>query len=130
MKNGFALAVIYADTKIGAGFHAGIAVDRNKSGVVTSMGKSRRVIKEINNRPAFEVYRDWAEGGLDDVNPTESTAIWSRSFALVRVYNLSAEVLRNIGTVKSCNLLDGTRSTVSVRVFPLSPWRNIEQYIG
>ena len=89
VRNGFALALIYADTKIGTGFHAGIAVDRNKSGVVTAMGKTRRIIKEINDRPAFEVYRKWAEGGLDNVNPAESEAIWSRSFALVRVYNLA-----------------------------------------
>ena len=89
VENGFVLAVIYADTKIGAGFHAGIAVDRNKSGVITAMGKTRRIIKEINNRPAFEVYRKWAEGALDDVNTSESTPIWSRSFALVRVYNLA-----------------------------------------
>lgn len=78
-----------ADTKIGAGFHAGIAVDKNKSGVVTAMRKTRRIIKEINNRPAFEVYREWADGALDDVKPAESQAIWSRSFALVRVYNLA-----------------------------------------
>lgn len=89
VKNGFVLAVIYADTKIGAGFHAGIAVDRSKSGVVTAMGATRRIIKEINNRPAFEVYREWADGALDDVNPAESQAIWTRSFALVRVYNLA-----------------------------------------
>jgi hypothetical protein len=89
VENGFVLTVIYADTKIGAGFHAGIAVDRNKSGVVTAMGESRRIIKEINNKPAFEVYRKWADGALDDVNPSESTSIWSRSFALVRVYNLA-----------------------------------------
>jgi hypothetical protein len=89
VKNGFALAVIYADTKIGAGFHAGIAIDSSKSGVVTDMGINRRIIKEINNRPAFEIYRKWADGALDDVNPSESASIWSRSFALVRVYNLA-----------------------------------------
>ena len=89
VKNGFALAVIYADTKVGVGFHAGIAVDNSKSGVVTAMGATRRIIKEINNKPAFEIYRKWAEGALDDVNPAESQAIWSRSFALVRVYNLA-----------------------------------------
>ncbi|MBN1847959.1 MAG: FIST C-terminal domain-containing protein [Deltaproteobacteria bacterium] len=89
VENGFVLAVIYADTKIGAGFHAGIAVDRNKSGVVTTMGETHRIIKEINNKPAFEVYRNWADGALDDVNVSESTSIWSRSFALVRVYNLA-----------------------------------------
>lgn len=89
VKNGFALAVIYADTKIGAGFHSGIAVDRDKSGVVTEMGESRRIIKKINNRPAFEVYREWANGGLDNVNTDEPTEIWSRSYALVRVYNLA-----------------------------------------
>jgi hypothetical protein len=89
VKNGFVLAVIYANTKIGAGFHAGIAVDSSKSGVVTEMGTTRRIIKEINNRPAFEVYRKWADGALDDVNPAESPVIWSRSCALVRVYNLA-----------------------------------------
>lgn len=105
VKNGFALAVIYADTKIGAGFHAGIAVDESKSGVVTKMGANRRVIKEINNRPAFEVYRKWAGGALDDVNPAETPAIWSRSFALVRVYNLSGNDV-------------GTKVVVPVKVNP------------
>ena len=89
VKNGFALAVIYADTKIGTGFHAGIAIDSSKSGVVTEMGTTRRTIKEINHRPAFEVYRNWADGALDNVNPAESPAIWSRPCALVRVYNLA-----------------------------------------
>ena len=89
IANGFVLALIYAGTKIGTGFHAGIAVDKTKSGVVTAMGNTRRVIKEINNQPAFGVYRQWAEGALDDVNTREKTAIWSRSFALVRVYNLA-----------------------------------------
>jgi hypothetical protein len=89
VKDGFSLAIIYADSKIGAGFHSGIAVDKNKSGVVTKMGDNRRIIKEIDNRPAFSVYREWAEGGLDDVNPGEGSDIWSRAFALVRVYNLA-----------------------------------------
>ena len=95
VENGFALALIYADTNIGAGFHAGIAVDRNKSGIVTAMGKTRRIIKEINNRPAFDLYREWAGGALDDVDPDKSSAIWSRSFALVRVFNL---VENEVGT--------------------------------
>jgi hypothetical protein len=89
VKDGFATALIYVDTKIGAGFHAGIAVDHSKSGLVTAMGANPRIIKEINHRPAFEVYRQWADGALDDVNPAESAAIWSRSFALVRVYDLA-----------------------------------------
>jgi hypothetical protein len=95
VNNGFALAVIYADTKVGAGYHAGIAVDRNKSGVVTAMGKTPRIVKEINNKPAFEVYRQWAGSDLDDVVTSESTAIWSRPFALVRVYALAGN---EIGT--------------------------------
>lgn len=105
IPNGFALALIYADTKIGTGFHAGIAVDRKKSGVVTAMGETRRVIKEINNQPAFEVYRKWAEGALDDVDPRESAAIWSRSFALVRVYNLADNE-------------EGTKVVVPIKVNP------------
>jgi hypothetical protein len=105
IRNGFALALIYADTKIGTGFHAGIAVDRNKSGVITAMGESRRIIKEINNQPAFEVYRKWADGALDDVNPDESAAIWSRSFALVRVYTLGGNE-------------EGTKVVVPIKVKP------------
>lgn len=89
IKNGFGLALIYADTKIGAGFHSGIAVDRNKSGMITRMGETGRIIREINNRPAFDVYREWADGGLDDVDTSKTASIWSRSFALVRVYNLA-----------------------------------------
>ena len=89
VEDGFAMTVIYADSKIGAGFHAGIAVDIKKSGVVTAMGDSPRIIKEINDRPAFEVYRQWAEGGLDDIDTAETRSIWSRSYALVRVYNLA-----------------------------------------
>ena len=105
VRNGFALAVIYTDTKIGAGFHAGIAVDRTKSGVVTAMGDSPRIIKEINYKPAFEIYREWADGGLNDVNPAESTDIWSRSYALVRVYNLAENEM-------------GTKVVVPIRVNP------------
>lgn len=105
VKNGFSLAVIYADTSIGAGFHAGIAVDRNKSGIVTAMGETNRVIKQINNRPAFELYRQWANGALDDLNPAESPEIWSRSFALVRVYNLAQDEV-------------GTKVVVPTRVNP------------
>ncbi len=95
VNNGFALAVIYANSNIGAGFHAGIAIDRNKSGIVTKMGESRRIIKEINDKPAFEQYRQWAGGALDDLIPAESPYIWARPFALVRVYNL---VENEVGT--------------------------------
>ena len=105
VENGFVLAVVYADTKIGAGFHAGIAVDRDKSGVVTAMGGTRRIIKEINNKPAFEVYRKWADGALDDVNVSEPTSIWSRPFALVRVYNLAQNEV-------------GTKVVVPIKVNP------------
>jgi hypothetical protein len=89
VANGFALAIVYADTKIGTGFHAGIAIDNSKFGVVTAMKDNRRTIKEIDGKPAFEVYRKWAKGKLDDLNPAETPAIWSRSFALVRTYNLA-----------------------------------------
>ncbi len=105
VENGMAIALIYADSKIGAGFHSGIAVDRQKSGVVTRMGETRRIIKEIDNRPAFEVYREWAEGGLDDIDTSEKTAIWSRAFALVRVYNLADDEM-------------GTKVVVPVSVNP------------
>ena len=105
VENGMAIALIYADSKIGSGFHAGIAVDRKKSGIVTKMGDSRRVIKEIDNQPAFEVYRKWAEGGLDDIDTSKQTDIWSRSYALVRVYNLADDEM-------------GTKVVVPVKVNP------------
>ena len=69
------------------------------------MGGTRRIIKEINNKPAFEVYRKWADGALDDVNVSEPTSIWSRPFALVRVYNLAQNEV-------------GTKVVVPIKVNP------------
>jgi hypothetical protein len=105
VENGFVLAIIYADTKIGAGFHAGIIVDKDKSGIVTKMGTDRRTIKQINNRPAFEVYNEWTDGALKDIDPAKTPEIWARTYALVRVYDLAAGEL-------------GTKVVVPIKVNP------------
>ena len=97
IENGFALAVIYADSKIGVGFHSGvqtgIRMNKELSGVITAMGTDSRILKEIDGRPAFDVYNDWSEGRFDYVNITnlkEPLAIWKISGRnpLVKLYDL------------------------------------------
>jgi hypothetical protein len=97
IDNGFALAVLYANTKVGVGYHSGvqtgIRMDKKLSGVVTAMGKDSRTLKEINGRPAFDVYNEWSEGRFDYIdikNLKEPFAIWKTSGRnpLVKKYDL------------------------------------------
>jgi len=97
IDNGFALAVLYANTKVGVGYHSGvqtgIRMDKKLSGVITAMGKDSRILKEINGRLAFDVYNEWSEGRFDYIdikNLKEPFAIWKTSGRnpLVKKYDL------------------------------------------
>lgn len=114
IDKGFALAVLYANTKVGVGYHSGvqtgIRMDKKLSGVVTAMGKDSRTLKEIDGRPAFDVYNEWSEGRFDYIdikNLKEPFAIWKTSGRnpLVKKYDL--------GDGKF-----GTNVTVPIKVLP------------
>ena len=75
--NGLSLAVIYTDLKIGISYQSGY--DRTtKTGVITKA--EGRVIYEIDNKPAADVYNKWVEGELNDVLKTGGTILHRTSF--------------------------------------------------
>ena len=97
IDQGFALAVIYADSKIGVGYHSGVQVgirlNKSLSSVVTAMGDNNRIIKELDNRPAFEVYKEWNKDVFDHIdvkNLKEPLAIWKTAGRnpLVKMFDL------------------------------------------
>jgi hypothetical protein len=60
-SNGISLAVIYTDLKVGWAYEAGYLRSENR-GTITRA--DRRIIYEIDNRPAAEVYNDWTGGSV------------------------------------------------------------------
>lgn len=63
--NGVVVTVIYSDLKFGTMFGSGVGyVPTTKSGVVTRA--EGRVIYEIDDQPAGEIYNRWLEGELND----------------------------------------------------------------
>ncbi len=71
-KPGVIVGLIYSQSKIGASFYSGF-VGEKKSGEITS--GDGRLLKEIDNRPAQEVYREWAHGYFDDIDSSKEDAI-------------------------------------------------------
>ncbi len=114
ISQGFSLAVIYADSKVGVGYHsgvqAGIRMEKQLSGTVTAIGENNRILKEIDGRSAFDVYNEWSGGEYNDLdieNITEPLAIWKTAgrTPLVKLYDL--------GEGKK-----GTNVTVPVKITP------------
>ncbi|MCP4344426.1 MAG: hypothetical protein GY795_02745 [Desulfobacterales bacterium] len=71
-KEGITAALIYTETNIGSAFHGGFA-GKMKSGKITSGEK--RLIRKIDNKPAVEVYRKWAEGYFDNIDSSEKSVV-------------------------------------------------------
>lgn len=93
IKDGFALAVVYADSKIGVGYHSGVKIDKKLSGIITGTGKTNRHLKSIDNKPAFDVYNEWTGGLFSDIdidNLKEPLPIWKTSGKkpLVKKYDI------------------------------------------
>jgi hypothetical protein len=58
-SNGISLTVIYTDLKIGWAYEAGYLRSENRGTITRADG---RIIYEIDNRPAAEVYNEWTGG--------------------------------------------------------------------
>jgi hypothetical protein len=71
-KPGIIVGLVYSRTKVGASFYSGF-VGKKKSGKITS-GEGR-VVREINDRPAQDVYREWADGHFDDIDSSEKSVM-------------------------------------------------------
>ena len=71
-KPGVVIGLIYSDAKIGASFSSGF-VGKKKSGRITS-GQGR-LLREIDGRPAQDVYREWAMGHFDNIDCTTKSVL-------------------------------------------------------
>ncbi len=100
-KPGIIVGLIYSQRKIGASFYSGF-VGEKKSGEITSC--DGRMLKEIDNRPAQEVYREWANGYFDDIDSSkESKLVMSSALCPL---------------AKAVRLPNG-----KMRYIPVRPWR-------
>ncbi len=71
-KPGIIVGLIYSESRIGASFYSGF-VGEKKSGTITA--GDGRLLKEIDHRPAQDVYREWASGHFDDIDCSEGSVI-------------------------------------------------------
>jgi hypothetical protein len=62
-SNGIALAAVYTNLTIGWAYEAGYLITVNKGNVTKAEG---RVIYEIDNKPAAEVYNNWTGGVISE----------------------------------------------------------------
>jgi len=62
-SNGISLTAIYTDFKIGWAYEAGYLRSENRGTVTRAEG---RIIYEIDNLPAAEVYNDWTGGAVSE----------------------------------------------------------------
>jgi len=74
--NGVIVSVLFPSTPISFAYHNGYAPTQHQ-GVVTKT--DGRLLLEIDNRPAADVYREWTSGTLIPAEVTERTAILSES---------------------------------------------------
>ncbi|HBG60602.1 MAG: hypothetical protein A2Y03_00830 [Omnitrophica WOR_2 bacterium GWF2_38_59] len=96
IDGGFALAVFYADSKVGVGYHSGVRIDKKLSGIVTETGPTNKHLKMIDNLPAFDVYNEWSGGLFNniDINAlTAPLAIWETAgrIPIVKIHDLGEE---------------------------------------
>jgi hypothetical protein len=100
-KPGIIVGLIYSQGNIGASFYSGF-VGKKKSGKITS-GEGR-ILKEIDGRPAQEVYREWAHGHFDNIDSS----------------NKSVMVMSS----STCPLAKAIRvPSGKMRYVPVRPWR-------
>ncbi len=71
-RPGLIVGLIYSEAKIGAAFYSGF-IGKRKSGKITS-GEGR-MLKEIEGKPAQEVYRKWSNGHFDDIDCSKESVL-------------------------------------------------------
>jgi hypothetical protein len=71
-RPGVIVGLLYSKTKIGSSFYSGF-IGKKKQGKITD--GDGRLLKEIDGRPAQDVYREWAAGHFDDVDCSKQSVI-------------------------------------------------------
>lgn len=100
-RPGVIIGLIYSDTTIGSSFYSGF-IGRKKQGKITD--GDGRLLKEIDGRPAQDVYREWAAGYFNDVDcSAQSVMVMSNGVCPL---------------AKAIQLPDG-----NMRYIPVRPWR-------
>lgn len=84
-SNGVTLTAIYTDLKIGWAYEAGYEKSENV-GVITKA--DGRIIYEIDNKPAAEVYNNWTNGIIEDKLKTGGSVLLETvNYPLAKVLN-------------------------------------------
>ena len=100
-RPGVIVGLVYSDAKIGASFYSGF-IGKKKQGTITD--GDGRLLREIDGRPAQDVYREWAEGHFDDIDCSQESVIVMSSAV--------------------CPLAKAIRlPTGQMRYIPVRPWR-------
>ncbi len=69
-SNGVSLTTVFTDLKVGSAFEAGYLVSENEGNITRADG---RIIYEIDNKPAAEVYNNWTNGEVIGDEALESS---------------------------------------------------------
>ena len=109
-SNGICLAVIYTDLKVGSAFEAGYLRTENRGTITKAEG---RIIHEIDNHAAAEVYNTWTGGIVTEELETGGSVLSKATF-----YPL-AKVIKNGGKedIVSIHPLSINASDNSLTVF-------------
>ncbi len=76
LSDGIIVSVLFPSKPISFAYHSGYAPTSHVGTVTAAAG---RVLKEIDNRPAAEVYREWVGSGVIPNSVSENTPILSES---------------------------------------------------
>ncbi len=109
IEHGIVIALIYSESSIGASFYSGF-VGKKKAGVITA--SDGRLLKEIDGRPAQDVYREWAGGHFDDIDTSTKNVLVMKSATrpLAKAIHLSNGKLRYIPVRPQRFNMDGSLS--------------------
>jgi hypothetical protein len=76
IKPGIVIGLVYSASNIGASFYSGF-VGKKKAGLIAA--SDGRLLKEIDGRPAQDVYREWARGHFDDIDTSTKDVLVMKS---------------------------------------------------
>ncbi len=114
-SNGISLTVIYTDLKIGWAHEAGYIRSKNRGTITRADG---RIIYEIDNRPAAEIYNDWTGGLVIDELETGGSILSDTS-----CYPL-AKIIKNEGKEYTLSILP---LSINATDHSLKVFANIEE---
>jgi len=125
-RPGLIVGLIYSEAKIGASFNSGF-IGKKKSGKITS--GNGRMLKEIEGKPAQDVYRKWANGHFDDIDCSEKSVLVMSSAVcpLAKAIRLPSGNMRYIPVRPWRFNPDGSLNMggTSTTATPYTTWRGI-----